>query len=113
MWQAEDGPLYTSFIIQSFQFQNRLASRPKSAPAPKTRSYGSGQQPGIILHSLRVVVCGQALDPPTFRAHFAGQEGRQQGGGKLCDAQPRGHCCQGSMSKQFGEQLVVEGLNWT
>ena len=36
-----------------------------------------------LIYSLRVVVCGQALDPPTFRAHFAGQEGRQQGGGKL------------------------------
>jgi len=58
-----------------------------------------------------VVVCGQAAEPPTLRAHFAGQEGRQQGGGKLCDEHPRGHCCQGRTSRQFGEQLVGGEIN--
>ena len=52
--------------------------------SPVTTSDGGGElKYGWNLFSLRAVVGGQAVGPPTPRAHFAGQDGRQQGGGKL------------------------------
>ena len=53
------------------------------------------------------MVCGQAAEPPTLRAHFAGQEGRQQGGGKLKSNKYQVYCLKSVSLTMLVSKMVI------